>query len=433
MASETGWRPLRPPERAATARPAPPFARLALTHALVLAGDTLTTLALAGSLFFDISPTAARGRVVLSLVLTMAPFAVVAPLLGPAIDRAERGRRLMVAGAAAGRVVTCAVMAVFLDDLLLFPFAFATLVLSKAHAVAKSALVPAAVTDESQLVEANSKLAVGGGIVGFVAALPGLLVLRFAGGEWVLRLAAVVYLVAAVVALRLHDAPRAATGSGSDAGAGDLDDAVPAPTGTGIFEAAVAMAVLRAVVGFLAFGIAFAFRRDGAASWWFGVALAASVGGGLVGAAVAPRLRGAVREEHMLGGVLLSVGVVASGMIRSAGSRLSAVVLAFAVGLAASAGKLAFDALVQRDAPHGEHGRSFARFEAVFQLTWVLGALAPAALTIPLGSVPAVIAVAALMSAAGYSAARILAGRRPAPAGAVDGETGDDAPAGEDV
>ena len=44
-----------------------------------VAGDTMVTVALAGSLFFDISPTAARGRVTLSLLLTMAPFAVVAP------------------------------------------------------------------------------------------------------------------------------------------------------------------------------------------------------------------------------------------------------------------------------------------------------------------------------------------------------------------
>src|SRR5690348_1374508 len=86
----TGWRELRRPDRT-DGRPST-FARLSRTHALAMAGDTLITLALAGSLFFSISPTAARGRVALSLVLTMAPFAVVAPLLGPAIDRSSRGR-----------------------------------------------------------------------------------------------------------------------------------------------------------------------------------------------------------------------------------------------------------------------------------------------------------------------------------------------------
>ena len=37
-----------------------PFARLARTHALMAAGDAVIAIALAGSLFFDISPGAAR-------------------------------------------------------------------------------------------------------------------------------------------------------------------------------------------------------------------------------------------------------------------------------------------------------------------------------------------------------------------------------------
>ena len=80
-----GWRPLQAPARRAFSRAGltgdSPFARLAVTHVLAVAGDTLVTVALAGSLFFSISPTAAKGRVALYLVLTMAPFAVVAPLL----------------------------------------------------------------------------------------------------------------------------------------------------------------------------------------------------------------------------------------------------------------------------------------------------------------------------------------------------------------
>src|SRR5690349_8065938 len=75
-----GWRPFQPGDGGGVALP---FARFARAHALLGAGDTLVALALAGSLFFSISPDAARGRVALYLVLTMAPFAVVAPLIGP--------------------------------------------------------------------------------------------------------------------------------------------------------------------------------------------------------------------------------------------------------------------------------------------------------------------------------------------------------------
>ena len=56
-----------------------------------VAGDALIALALAGSLFFDIDPNAARWKVALYLALTMAPFAVVAPLIGPALDRLGAG------------------------------------------------------------------------------------------------------------------------------------------------------------------------------------------------------------------------------------------------------------------------------------------------------------------------------------------------------
>jgi hypothetical protein len=41
------------------------------------------------------------------------------------------------------------------------------------------------------------------------------------------------------------------------------------------------------------------------------------------------------------------------------------------------AAKLAFDSLVQRDAPDANHGRSFARFEGRFQLSWAAGAFVP--------------------------------------------------------
>ncbi|MBA3654148.1 MAG: MFS transporter, partial [Actinobacteria bacterium] len=193
------------------ARGPSPFSRLVVAHALALAGDAMVTVALAGSLFFSISPTAARGRVALSLVLTMAPFAVVAPFLGPMIDRARGGRRAIVVGVATARVGVCLWMATVLHSLLLFPAAFAVLVLSKTHAVAKSSLVAPTVGEDTLLVEANSKLALTGVVAGLVGAGPAVAVLRLSDASWVLRLAAVVYAATAVAGLRLQpvDAPSA--------------------------------------------------------------------------------------------------------------------------------------------------------------------------------------------------------------------------------
>src|ERR1700686_2690396 len=114
-----------------------PFGRLALTHVLMTAGDTLFAVSLAGSLFFSISPTAAKDKVLLYLLLTMGPFAVVAPALGPVIDRSRGARRATVVASAALRAVVCLIMANGLKSLLLFPEAFPMLVLSKVYLVTK--------------------------------------------------------------------------------------------------------------------------------------------------------------------------------------------------------------------------------------------------------------------------------------------------------
>ncbi len=119
-----------------------PFGRLALTHVLMTAGDTMFAVSLAGSLFFSISPTAAKDKVILYLLLTMGPFAVVAPALGPLIDRSRGARRAMVVASAVGRAVLCPFLARDIHSLLLFPEAFAMLVLSKVYLVTKGALVP---------------------------------------------------------------------------------------------------------------------------------------------------------------------------------------------------------------------------------------------------------------------------------------------------
>ena len=351
------------------------FSRLVVTHAFALAGDAMVTVALAGSLFFSISPTAARGKVALSLALTMAPFAVIAPFLGPVIDRAKGGRRAIVFAAAVLRVGVCLWMAAVVHSLLLFPAAFAVLVLSKTHAVAKSSLVAPTVGAEDLLVEANSKLALTGVIAGLVASGPAVAVLQLSSAEWVLRLAALVYAGTAIAALRLAPVDSPEPTRHEPGGSAEIND-------PGIRLAGTATATLRAAVGFITFLIAFGFRRDGAPSWWFGVVLAASMVGSFFGAVVAPRLRERTTEERMLAGALIAIAAAAVVAARI-DTRAAAAFLALVVGLASNVGKLGFDSLVQRDAPDAAQGRTFARFESEFQLVWVAGALVPVLISIP--------------------------------------------------
>jgi hypothetical protein len=397
VATDDGWKPLQGPSGSHSVDlAASPFARLAVAHSLTVAGDALLTTALAGSLFFDISPNAARGRVALSLALSMAPFAVVAPFLGPAVDRVRGGRRAVVVAVSVLRAVACVYMAGVLHGLLLFPAAFAALVLGKTHSVTKSSLVPTVVASEDELVEANSKLALSGVVAGLLAAAPGVAILKLAGAEWVLRVAAVVFLLAAAAATRIVTVRPDSDAPADRAEAGDeLRHA-------GIGRAAAATAVLRGAVGFLTFLVAFALRRDGAPSWVFGAALLASMVGSLAGSVVAPVVRRAWQEERLLvaAPALLGTGALVAGRFSD---RVGAAVLAFVVGLAANGGKLAFDALVQRDAPRAVQGRQFARFEALFQLAWVVGALVPVVFPVSLGGGFLVLLVVGWFAAGGYA------------------------------
>ncbi len=80
--------------------------------------------------------------------------------------------------------------------------------------------------------------------------------------------------------------------------------------------------------------------------------------------------------------------------------------LSFAIATGAATGKLAFDSLVQREAPDANYGRSFARFEARFQFAWVVGAFIPAVvhLSIPVGG--SGVAAAALFALFSYAIGR---------------------------
>ena len=348
-----------------------PFARLALTHALAIGADTLVAVALAGSIFFSATLAAARPKVLLYLGITMVPFAVVAPVIGPALDRTRGGRRVMVAVFALGRAGLCVFMANHLNSLFFYPAAFGALALSKGYLVAKSALVPAVVPDETALVEANSRLALIAVLAGVALGPVGAGLQTLVGARWVLRLAAVVNLVSVVAAFRIPKARKAA------APLAPLEQAEL--HAASIRLAATAMTVLRAAVGFLTFLAAFDLKRSGAKSWLFGLVIGAGALGGFVGAVVAPRLRRVTREETILVGSLLVPAVVTLFGARAFGNTAIAVV-ACAVAVGAASGRLAFDSLVQRDAPEAARGRTFARFETRFQLAWVGGAFIPAAI-----------------------------------------------------
>jgi hypothetical protein len=460
-----------------------PFGRLALTHVLMTAGDTLFAVSLAGSLFFSISPTAAQDKVLLYLLLTMAPFAVVAPALGPLVDRSRGARRATVVASALGRAALCPLLAADIHSLLLFPLAFAMLVLSKVYLVTKGALVPEMAAlglighppgsdppntlprlapptpmptstppygtpmvgdgggDDLEdsgkpnlegapdLAGLNARLGLLASVSAFVFALPAVGMLKLAGAQGVLWLDFFVFLAAVVAGARLPVRQRRrARGSGrrrarvravpmvsvsrslsepapelpSEPTEDELDLAAFRPIATSeVLLALMPMSVLKAELGFLTFLLAFGLRRQGAATWWFGLLLGAITAGALIGVLLVARLRRVFSEQQILVASMWLVAVVA-GIISFQSSRYFQVVVALAVGVAGAISKPSFDALVQRHVEVYNQGRAFARFETRLQLVWVVGAFVPVVLTLPITTGNLIMAIVAALGAVVY-------------------------------
>ncbi|MEZ5208083.1 MAG: MFS transporter [Acidimicrobiales bacterium] len=353
------------------------FSRLARTHLLSVAGDALFTIGLATTVFFNSDPNAPRTDVLLYLMLTLAPFAIASPFIGPLIDRAAGGRRWVIFASALARALIAFLLVRDYTTFWLYIEAFLMLVFSKVHLISKSALLPTTVRNDDELVEANSKLSLLGALAAVVAGGPGLAASKLfgdAGPSVVLVLAGVVFVAAAVQAFALPDVRVAP----EPLGAAEKEEL----RGAGIRHALSAMAIVRFTVGFLTFLIAFSFRSDVETPlWWYLVVALTAQAGFLSGAGLAPLLRRKLVEEQML---MVAMGATVLAAIASIvlDDLASAALISFAIGMTSSIAKQGFDALVQRDAPDANRGRSFAKFEARFQLVWVVGALFPVALPI---------------------------------------------------
>ena len=360
--------------RAAAAPPVSRFSRLAATQAAMAAGDAALAVALADSVLFSIDADAARSRVLLFLAVSFVPFLFVAPLIGPFIDRLRGGRRFVVQLVFVARIVLSILMAFHADNLALFPLAFAAMVMQKTYAICKSALVPSVVRNEEELVEANSKLGLIAGLVGFGALLPAGLLQRTVGTKGTMLYAAAMFVVALVAATRM---PRDVVAA-SRADSAEQEE-LHAP---GLVLAVTAMLLVRASVGFTFFHLFFWFKGVDAGLVWFALSLTLASVLTMLGNAIAPWVRHHMREETML---TFSLGVIAAAGIATAalGGVASGVLLAGAVNLSASIGRLAVDSIVQRDAPGANRGRAFARFETRYQLGWVVAGVVPVLLTVP--------------------------------------------------
>src|SRR4051794_4022902 len=179
------------------------LSQLLWVNALHMAGDAMIAVSLAGTLFFAAPTHAQRSNVALYLLVTMAPFAVLAPVIGPLLDRLQRGRRWAIAGSQLGRALLCVVMAAHFHDFWLYPAALGTLVLSKALNVLKAAVIPRVLPPGLPLTSANSRLSIFGLVTAALFGALGAGVAKAVDFQAELWVTAAVFVVGSVLAVKL--------------------------------------------------------------------------------------------------------------------------------------------------------------------------------------------------------------------------------------
>lgn len=354
------------------------LSRLLGLGAVNAAGDASVAVALAGTLFFQVPSSEARGQVGLFLLLTMLPFAVIAPLVGPFLDRFRHGRRWAIGSTMALRAFLCWVLAQSVTEhsAWQFPAALGVLISSKAYNITRSAATPRLVPRQLTLVKANGRLSLAG-VAGAALAAPIAGGLSLIGSQWTLRFGFLVFVLGTILSILLP--PRV------DSAAGEEEVSMRGMAGAGsgrrlgrtVVIALRANAGLRALSGFLTIFMAFLLREVPFPGWENRMALqlALVIGAAGVGSAIGTFLGSIVRSrppQVVVLAVLMLDAVVAVAAALFFGP-VMAVTLGFTVGLCQQLGKLSLDAVIQDEVADRVRTSVFARSETLLQLAWVLG------------------------------------------------------------
>ncbi len=354
------------------------LARLLELNAFNAAGDAALTVSLAGTLFFTAPSDQARGQVALFLGITMLPFAVVAPLIGPFLDRFRRGRRWAIGITFALRAFGCWALAgaVAHDSPWLYPAALTCLVASKAYGVTRASAVPRLLPPELTLVKVNSRLSIAA-ISGAVIAGPIATLLSIVGAEWSLRFGALVYAGGVMLSVLLPARVDSAEGE-EQVGLRDVTEskrrvAIHPSVVTGLR----CNAGLRFLSGFLTMFMAFLLREHPMAGWEGRrtLLLALVIGSVGLGSTIGTGLGSVLKDRKPESTVLIVLIADAAAAVFCAlfFGVLTAMLLGLVAGTSQQLGKLSLDALIQRDVLENVRTSVFARSETLLQLSWVVG------------------------------------------------------------
>jgi hypothetical protein len=395
-------------------------------------GDAFVTVALAGTLFFSASVGEARSRAAFALLITIAPYAILAPFIGPLLDRVKQGNKFVLSGTLLARGLLCWGMSGALNDTLtLLPAAFGILVLQKAYVVTRAAVTPRLLPSEITLVTANARSNLASLIATSTGAAVALGLDKITGGDghgaaWVLRIGTVIYLASIALAIRLPDTvdlqaqtgkqnaqarTGAAQANGHATGAAAATEAAgpagPGPTGTApwpvagpsstnarapsgrrrsfsiprvgpvVAEAMRANAAIRVFYGFMLFFLAFILRSEhfGHVRYTFalgGLALAVAAGG-ILGTMIGSALR--ARAPQALIFIVLGLATAASTVCAILFGLWSVLAVVLAAAIAQTLVKVGLDSILQRQIPEETRSSTFAFSETLHQLALVGGGL----------------------------------------------------------
>ncbi|MET9515440.1 MFS transporter [Streptomyces sp. NPDC002994] len=392
-------------------------------HAVNGAGDVMVTVALASTVFFSVPTDEARGRVALYLAVTMAPFTLLAPVIGPLLDRIPHGRRAAMAGAMLARALLALAMSgvVATGGLELYPAALGVLVSSKAYGVVRSAVVPRLLPPRFSLVKANSRVTLAG-LLATGAAAPIGVGLQQIGPAWPLYGACALFIAGTVLAFTM---PHKVDSAKGERKAMLLEHALRHGHGKGprrpglrtvgpsVLHGLQANAAHRMLSGFLIFFLAFLIREHPLSGQSAAVSLAivgVSAGvGNACGTAIGAWLKARGPEVIIATVLMLTLGVAVGAALFFGG--LMVAVLGATAGLCQALAKLSLDALIQRDVPEEVRTSAFARSETLLQMAWVVGGAI--GISLPLnGSLGLAVAAGLLATGAALSVRGLLSAAR---------------------
>ncbi len=388
--------------RAATADGADKSGLTALTYPVManFAVDAAMAVALANTLFFAAASGESKSKVALYLLITIAPFAIIAPLIGPALDRLQHGRRLALAMSFGLRTALVVILIANYDGAtgsypswVLYPCALGMMVLSKSFSVLRSALTPRVLPPTIDLVRVNSRLTVfgllGGTIVGGAVAVGADYLFNLFQMPGALYVIVALSLAGAVLSMRIPkwvevtegEVPTTLSYHGGEGELRRLPQRRPdrnkarQPLGRTIITALWGNCTIKVMVGFLFLYPAFVAKSHDKSGWEQLMIL------GLIGAAAAIGTFGGnyASARLTLGHpaqlvVRSTTAVTLAALATALTGKLMVAVLATLVTSAASAiAKASLDASLQHDLPEESRASAFGRSESLLQLAWVLG------------------------------------------------------------